>query len=58
MSLIDPYAQSQNVLSRRAAARYAALSAISERKGPANSDGPSQHVSPWRRVRTLLVKPA
>jgi hypothetical protein len=58
MSLIDPYAQSQNVLSRRAAARYAALSAISESKAPAYNDGATHHVSRWRRVRTLLVKPA
>ena len=54
MSLIDPYSQSQNVLSRRAAARYADLSAISS-NARATSDGASHRVSPWRRVRTLLV---
>jgi hypothetical protein len=58
MSLIDPYAQSQNVLSRRAATRYAALSAIAEDKAQDNPGGAPGHVSPWRRVRTLLVKPA
>jgi hypothetical protein len=58
MSLIAPYAQSQNVLSRRAAARYAALSAISEGKARANAGAVSSHTSAWQRVRALLLKPA
>jgi hypothetical protein len=58
MSLVDPYRQSQNVLSRRAAARYAALSAVAEAKARADSGAAHSSVSPWRRVRTLLVKPA
>lgn len=58
MSLVDPYRQSQTLLSRRAASRYAALSAIADGKARANANDVASHVSPWRRLRTLLVKPA
>lgn len=58
MSLIDPYQESQTVLSRRAATRYADLSAIAESKARADSGAARRHVSPWRHLRTRLVRPA
>ncbi len=58
MSLVDPYSQSQRHLSRTAAARYAALSAIADSKAGEQSRVVRGRVSVWRRVRALVVKPA
>jgi hypothetical protein len=53
MSHISPQLQ----FSRRAAARYAALSAIAEGKARQSAAAHS-HGWAWQRVRALLVKPA
>jgi hypothetical protein len=58
MSLVDPYRVSQTILSRRAATRYAALSAIADRKARADSGTTRSHVSAWQHLRARLVKPA
>jgi len=53
MSHVSPQLQ----FSRKAAARYAALSAIAEGKAPKSGVARS-HGWAWQRVRALLVKPA
>ena len=58
MSFLDPYSQPQLDLSRSAAKRYAALSAIAESKANTAASVARTHGSVWRRVRALIVRPA